>query len=266
MGSPPVQQSIAACSCWRWRSAEHSRARAEAAGAPSFCVLLDHCPRRPHAAPEVPLRPRSVIDPLSREVHAHGNLRGDHLRHADAGTESWTATRPCVEERWAFAVAATAIAALFASWPSFPSTRALHEVWGQTRNAVVPANGHASGNDWIVAARSGRDADRLLATVRMRRRRAWMVAALLYLSSIRLRDVGAESRMPRRFFDPPPVAGTLRPNHDAYRVFHEADWYGQEEPARQYFQTASRLTGSCATDCSPYPAGAHTAPSSSGLR
>src|SRR5207247_6281071 len=48
-------------------------------------------------------------------------------------------------------------------------------------------------------------------------------------------------RMPRRFFDPPPVAKTLPANRSDYRVFHEVDWYGNEKPAQQYFSTGDAV-------------------------
>jgi hypothetical protein len=49
-------------------------------------------------------------------------------------------------------------------------------------------------------------------------------------------------RMPARFFTgQPPAAAMLRPNRTSYRVFHEADWYGQDEIARQYFSTGEAV-------------------------
>ena len=47
--------------------------------------------------------------------------------------------------------------------------------------------------------------------------------------------------MPRRFFDPPPIAAALPKNRADYRIFHEADWYGQEEIARKFFSTGSSV-------------------------
>jgi hypothetical protein len=82
----------------------------------------------------------------------------------------------------------------------------------------------------------------LLATARMRRRGIWLAAAAVFLCA----DVipiaeEVNPRMPRRFFDPPPAASELPKNRAAFRVFHEADWYGQEEMARKYFSTASSV-------------------------
>ena len=46
-------------------------------------------------------------------------------------------------------------------------------------------------------------------------------------------------RFPRKFFDRPPAAAMLPPNRGDYRIFHETDWYGQEEVARKFFSTGA---------------------------
>jgi len=48
-------------------------------------------------------------------------------------------------------------------------------------------------------------------------------------------------RMPRRFFDPPPASKQFPANRAGFRIFHEADWYGQEEMARKYFSTGDAV-------------------------
>jgi hypothetical protein len=48
-------------------------------------------------------------------------------------------------------------------------------------------------------------------------------------------------RMPRRFFDPAPVARQIPSNRTDYRLFHEADWYGTDEIARKYFSTGNAV-------------------------
>jgi len=77
----------------------------------------------------------------------------------------------------------------------------------------------------------------LLVTVR-KRNRVWLVVAAAFVT-IDLVYVTWElnPREPRRFFDPPPVARTIPRNHQDFRIFHEADWYGTEKPAQQYFST-----------------------------
>ncbi len=163
-----------------------------------------------------------------------------------------------------FAVAATAIAAIFAILAFFPIySRVFMKVWGQTPSPGAQRMVSLSRIDWIVAAVRGGILVALLATVRFcmgtrtepsseppsprsplpaRRSLIWMSAAVLYLAAD-LGYVTAElnPRMPRRFFDPAPTATTLLPNHADYRVFHESDWYGQEDPARQYFSTGDAV-------------------------
>jgi len=49
-------------------------------------------------------------------------------------------------------------------------------------------------------------------------------------------------RMPARFFlQEPPAVRELNPNRRAYRIFHEADWYGREAIARDYFSAGSAV-------------------------
>jgi hypothetical protein len=142
-----------------------------------------------------------------------------------------------------FAVAATTIAVLFAILSFFPLySKGFMRVWGQTPTAGAKRMVALSHIDWIVAAVRGALLIALLFTVRSRKRAIWMAAAALYLVA----DLGyvtweLNPRMPRRFFDPPPAAKTLRLNHADYRVFHEVDWYGQEDPARLYFSTGDAV-------------------------
>jgi hypothetical protein len=49
-------------------------------------------------------------------------------------------------------------------------------------------------------------------------------------------------RMPSHFFTGVPEAAKRFPqNREAFRVFHESDWYGQEEIARKYFSTGDAV-------------------------
>ena len=49
-------------------------------------------------------------------------------------------------------------------------------------------------------------------------------------------------RMPARFFTESPRASRQFPaNREPFRIFHEADWYGQEEIARKYFSTGDAV-------------------------
>jgi hypothetical protein len=120
--------------------------------------------------------------------------------------------------------------------------KAMTKIWvltpGGNANFII----RTSARDWIYAALRCAGAVALLATARMRRRGIWLAAAAVFLCA----DVipiaeEVNPRMPRRFFDPPPAASALPKNRAAFRVFHEADWYGQEEMARKYFSTASSV-------------------------
>jgi hypothetical protein len=119
--------------------------------------------------------------------------------------------------------------------------KAMAKIWSltpgqQNTNFIV----RLSRIDWALAAARAGIAIALLATVRMRRRALWAFLLIAFL----LADVlpiaeELNPRQPRRFFDPPPFASMLPPNHADYRVFHECDWYGTEEIAKKFFSTAS---------------------------
>jgi hypothetical protein len=119
--------------------------------------------------------------------------------------------------------------------------RAMTKVWmlsGANAAFIIKT----SARDWIYAAFRCAGALALLATVRSRHRNLWLAGAAIFV----LADVlpianEVNPRMPRRFFDPPASASLLPKNHADYRVFHEADWYGQEEMARKYFSTGSSV-------------------------
>jgi hypothetical protein len=145
---------------------------------------------------------------------------------------------------------------------------AMTKIWVLTPGANANYIVKTSARDWIYAALRCGGAVALLATVRLRRGAqalppvgnggqapspvgtgrsaapplAWLIAAAIFVCADLL-PIGEElnPRMPRRFFDPPPIAATLPKNRADYRVFHEADWYGQEEIARKYFSTGSSV-------------------------
>ena len=114
----------------------------------------------------------------------------------------------------------------------------IRKAWSMTAGSAATAAVVLSRTDWIIAAVRGGILIALLVTVRKRYDRAWLVAAAAFVT-IDLVYVTWElnPREPRRFFDPPPVARTIPRNHQDFRIFHEADWYGTEKPAQQYFST-----------------------------
>ena len=142
-----------------------------------------------------------------------------------------------------FTVAATGVAlavALAGLTPLYG--RVFMKIWGLTAGANAARMVSLSWHDWIVAAVRGAILIALLVTVRMRARAAWLIVAALFVAGdLALVTWELNPRMPRRFFDPPPLARTLPPNQADYRVFHEVDWYGNEKPAQQYFSTGDAV-------------------------
>ncbi|HEX7678694.1 MAG TPA: hypothetical protein VF713_11265 [Thermoanaerobaculia bacterium] len=114
----------------------------------------------------------------------------------------------------------------------------IRKAWSMTAGSAATAAVVLSRTDWIIAAVRGGILIALLFTVRKRHKRVWLAAAAAFVT-IDLVYVTWElnPREPRRFFDPPPVARTIARNHKDFRIFHEADWYGTEKPAQQYFST-----------------------------
>jgi hypothetical protein len=129
------------------------------------------------------------------------------------------------------------LALLLAAFTFSPTyAGAFRRFWGGVPVRAVPHMIALSRVDWTVAAIRGAVFAALLAGVRRGRRQAWL-AALGIALWIDLGWIGTEvsPRMPRHFFDPPPVAATFPADRTAFRLFHEADWYGRDAVARQYF-------------------------------
>lgn len=142
-----------------------------------------------------------------------------------------------------FALAITAVAgsiSVIAFTPLYRKT--FMHIWGMTANAGTNLEVRLSQHDWVIAAIRGALLLALLLTVRIRQRRAWLVAgAIFVIADLTLCTYELNPRMPRHFFDPPPASKQLLNNRADYRLFHEADWYGQEAIARQYFSTADAV-------------------------
>jgi len=142
-----------------------------------------------------------------------------------------------------FALAATSFAALIAGLTFSPLfAKGFMKLWGMTPGAGANYEVSLARIDWWVAFARGMIACALLAGVRMKRREVWLGLTALFVAAD-LGYVTAElnPREPRRYFDPPPVSRMLPPNRADYRVFHEADWYGQEKIATQYFSTGAAV-------------------------
>jgi hypothetical protein len=142
-----------------------------------------------------------------------------------------------------FLFAVTLLAVVCAIAGFFPIYgQLMSKTWSLTPGAGANRTIHLSHIDWIVAAIRGGLYILLLMTVRSRYRKVWLAALTVVVCA----DLGGvvyelNPRMPRRFFDPPPVSHVFPANREPFRVFHEADWYGQEEMARKYFSTGEAV-------------------------
>lgn len=93
--------------------------------------------------------------------------------------------------------------------------------------------------DWWVAVARGAILLALLVALRKwGPNRVWLTASLVCVLAD-LTPVGLEvnPRMPRGFFTPPSVSTRLPPDRPSYRIFHESDWYGSMDVARNWFST-----------------------------
>jgi hypothetical protein len=141
-------------------------------------------------------------------------------------------------------VIATTIVAVVAAVLGFTPiyARTFMHIWGMTRSGGSLKMVTLSHHDWIVAAIRGGAAAAILLTARLRWQRAWMiVAGVLIAADLTYVTYELNPRMPRKFFDPPPVASRFPPNRADFRVFHECDWYGSEETARKFFSTGNAV-------------------------
>ncbi|MDP9362112.1 MAG: hypothetical protein M3P29_11735 [Acidobacteriota bacterium] len=118
----------------------------------------------------------------------------------------------------------------------------IRKAWGLTAGAAGTPIILLSRTDWILAAVRGVILIALLVTIRNRRRRVWLAAAAAFVI-IDLVYVTYElnPREPRRFFDPPAASRAFPRNRQDFSIFHEADWYGTEKTAQQYFSTADAV-------------------------
>ena len=143
-----------------------------------------------------------------------------------------------------FAAAVTLVATAIAitALVSDLHRKAFMHIWGLTASAGANWEVKLSQRDWIIAAVRGLILVALLLTARIRYRRVWLAfGAAFVIADLTLCTYELNPRMPRKFFEPPPAENGLPRNRADYRVFHEADWYGSEEIARQYFSTGEAV-------------------------
>ena len=142
-------------------------------------------------------------------------------------------------------VLATSLVAAVIAVAGFTSlyAPAFSKVWGLGKSGGALRMLSISREDWIIAAVRGLILFGLLRLVFVIKRPIWLVLAALFIAA----DLGPvvnslNPRMPARFFlEEPAVVQQLNPNRRAYRIFHEADWYGREPIARDYFSAGSSV-------------------------
>jgi hypothetical protein len=160
----------------------------------------------------------------------------------------------------AFLGAATAISMAMTMASLTPLYRqTFAAAWGIADAGILARMVEISRADWIAAAVRGAIAVAIVA-FSARNGRIWMLAAASFLAvdlAYTLEEINP--RMPRRFFDPPPIAAALPPNRAAFRLFPEADWYPKDQPpAAGYFPPGPDHYWSVRNALAPMlPAGAH---------
>ena len=120
---------------------------------------------------------------------------------------------------------------------------AFQKIWGLGAGPTLKRMVSISRDGWIVALARGLLLFGLLWSMRMVKQRIWIPLVLVFVFADILPVVHQlNPRMPARFFRETPTAAKQFPrNREPFRVFHEADWYGQEEVARKYFSSGSAV-------------------------
>jgi hypothetical protein len=135
-----------------------------------------------------------------------------------------------------FAIALVVVVAGFT--PLF--AKAMTKIWALTPGGNANFIIRTSRIDWALAAARAAGAMALLLTARTKRRNVWLAALVVYmLADILPIAEEINPRQQRKFFEPPPFAAQFPKDKLDYRVFHECDWYGQEEIAKKFFSTSS---------------------------
>lgn len=143
-----------------------------------------------------------------------------------------------------FLLATLFVAVAIAAVSFFPIfEKGMMKIWGWTAGAALNRMMEITRIDWVVASVRSAALLVLFITFRRVRRPVWLAAlALIFTADLLYVVHELNPRMPRRFFtQAPPVAQTLSSQRPAYRVFHEADWYGTEDPAKRYFSTGDAV-------------------------
>ncbi|HEV7921824.1 MAG TPA: YfhO family protein [Thermoanaerobaculia bacterium] len=158
----------------------------------------------------------------------------DRIVHGDEGVREGTI---------GFLLAVLLVAVILAVLSWFPIyARGMMKIWGWTPGAALDYMMKVTRIDWIVACARAGALLALLLLIRRIRRPVWVtIVGVLVIADLFYAGNELNPRMPRRFFQPPPVAAQFPTNREPFRIFHEADWYGQEEIAKQYFSTGNAV-------------------------
>jgi TM2 domain-containing membrane protein YozV len=115
-------------------------------------------------------------------------------------------------------------------------------IWGlqQGSSAKIIAISHRG---WVIALVRGVVLFALLWFFPRVRRPLWLaLLALFVIADLAPLSRELNPRMPSRFFTKAPPATRVFPaDRKPFRIFHEADWYGQEELAKKYFSTGASV-------------------------
>lgn len=115
-------------------------------------------------------------------------------------------------------------------------------IWG-LKGGAAASMVKISHRDWMVAAVRGAVLLAMVWVLPRIRRPIWIgLMAIFFVADVAPVVHEVNPRMEARFFlEPPPIVRTLPAKREPFRIFHEADWYGQEDPAKKYFGTGSAV-------------------------
>ncbi len=147
------------------------------------------------------------------------------------------------ESAMGFVAATTLVAAALALFGFTPLYGALFQkLWG-LKGAGAAVMTEMSHHGWMIAAARGAILFGLLWSMRTLKRRLWLTLLAIFVIADILPVVHElNPRMPAEFFTKEPASMRhLEGDRTRYRIFHEADWYGTEEPARKFFSTGDAV-------------------------
>jgi hypothetical protein len=143
-----------------------------------------------------------------------------------------------------FVLATTLVAGLLAL-SGF--THYFHELftytWGLGKGAAADRMVSLARTGWIIAFARGLLLIALLRSMRVVKQPLWIALLGLFVVADLFPVVHQlNPRMPSRFFTEEPAASRALPrNREPFRIFHEADWYGQDNIARRYFSSGDAV-------------------------